>query len=135
MLRVMVTSILVDNQGKAEKFYTEKLGFQKKHDIPVHGARWLTVVSPADPDGTEIVLEPMGFDFAKTYQKALYDHGVPLTALGCDNVEAEYERLKARGVKFKSPPSKQGKFPANAVFDDTCGNYVMISEPNEPAET
>lgn len=128
MLRVVLMSIMVNDQVRAENFYTNVLGFKISKDIPVHGARWLTVVPPDDPDGPELVLEPTGIECARVFQKALYESKIPLTVLGVDDIEAEYERLKARGVKFMAPPSKAGKFPSNAVFDDTCGNYIMISE-------
>jgi predicted enzyme related to lactoylglutathione lyase len=127
MLKVTLTSILVDDQDKAEKFYTEILGFVKKLDFPVGGARWLTVISPAAPDGVELVLEPMGYPFARTYQKALYDAEIPLTALGCDDVRAEYERMTKLGVKFRGEPAQMAAdMPLMAVFEDTCGNLIQM---------
>lgn len=127
MLKVTLTSILVDDQDKAEKFYTEVLGFKKKQIFPAGDARWLTVVSPADEDGVEIVLEPAGYPFAKDYQKALFETGIPLTALGCDDIQAEYARLSGLGVKFRGEPSPpSGDTPSMAVFEDTCGNHIMI---------
>ncbi len=125
-MKITLSSVMVDDQDKAEKFYTEKLGFIKKQDFPAGGARWLTVVSPDAPDGTELVLEPAGFDFARTYQKALHDAGIPLTAFAVDDIDKEYERLTASGVAFKGKPDKPEAGPAMAVFDDTCGNYIMI---------
>jgi len=125
-MKIALSSVIVDDQDKAEKFYVEKLGFIKKQDFPAGGARWLTVVSPEAPDATELALEPAGFDFAKTYQKALHDAGIPLTAFAVDDIEKEYERLTALGVAFKGRPSKPDAGPRTAVFDDTCGNYIMI---------
>ena len=130
-MRVRLNSIVVDDQDKAVKFYTEVLGFVVKTDIPAGGARWITVVPPDERDGPELVLEPSGFDFATTYRRALYGKGIPYTALASDDVRAEYEKLKARGVEFKSPPSKVPGFPAMATFDDTCGNYIMMFEKKE----
>jgi predicted enzyme related to lactoylglutathione lyase len=125
-MRVRLNSVLVEDQDKAAKFYTEVLGFTKKLDIPAGGARWITLVPADEPDGPELVLEPAGFDFAKVYRNALYEKGIPFTALASDNLQQEYETLKARGVVFKSPPSKAPGFPAMATFDDTCGNYIML---------
>lgn len=127
MLKITLTSILVDDQEKAEKFYTNFLGFAKKQDFPVGGARWLTVVSPADPDGVQIVLEPAGYPFARTYQKALYDAGIAFTALACDDVRAEYERMKKLGVAFRGEPARPGEgMPLMTVLEDTCGNLIQI---------
>jgi catechol 2,3-dioxygenase-like lactoylglutathione lyase family enzyme len=127
-MRVRLNSILVEDQEKALKFYTEVLGFVEKTNIPAGGARWITVVPPDERDGPELVLEPAGFDFAKTYRNTLYEKGIPCTALSSDNLQEEYEALKARGVVFKSPPSRTPGFPATATFDDTCGNLVMMFE-------
>ena len=124
-LKIAVTSVLVDDQEKAKRFYTDILGFQLKHDIPMGGPRWLTVVSPDAPDGVEVLLEPMGMDFAVTFQKKLFDAGVPLTSFGADDIQAEYERLKSLGVEFRSPPTDAGTATV-ATFDDTCGNLIMI---------
>jgi len=132
-MRVRLNSIVVDDQEKALKFYTEVLGFVKKTDIPAGGARWITVVPSDEPDGPELVLEPSGYDFATTYRRALYEKGIPYTALASDDVQAEYERLKGRGVVFKSPPSAVPGFPAMATFDDTCGNYIMMYEIEKKA--
>jgi catechol 2,3-dioxygenase-like lactoylglutathione lyase family enzyme len=127
-MRVRLNSIVVDDQEKALKFYTEVLGFVKKTDIPAGGGRWITVVPPDEPDGPELVLEPSGYDFATTYRRALYEKGIPYTALASDDVQAEYEALKAKGVEFTSAPSKVEGFPPMATFDDTCGNYIMMFE-------
>lgn len=128
-MRVRLESIIVDDQAKALKFYTEKLGFTVKTDIPAGGARWITVVPPDEPDGPELLLEPIGMDFAKTFQQALYEKGIPLTMLASDSVQEEYEELKAKGVAFKMPPTQSpGGGPMIAIFDDTCGNYIMMYE-------
>jgi catechol 2,3-dioxygenase-like lactoylglutathione lyase family enzyme len=127
-MRVRLNSIVVDDQEKAVKFYTETLGFVVKTDIPAGGGRWITVVPPDESDGPELVLEPSGYDFATAYRRTLYEKGIPYTALASDNVQAEYEALKAKGVVFTAPPSKVEGFPAMATFDDTCGNYIMMYE-------
>ncbi len=116
---------MVNDQDKALKFYTEVLGFVKKTEVPLGEHKWLTVVSGEERDAVELLLEPMGFEPAKVYQKALFDAGIPLTAFNVDNIEKEYERLRKLGVKFSMPPTKMG--PATlAVFDDTCGNNIQI---------
>jgi len=126
---IALTSIMVDDQDKAEKFYVDVLGFQKNKDFPAGGARWLTVTSPEGHPDVELVLEPTGLESARTFQKALYASGIPLTALGSVDLDAEYERLVARGVKFRGPPSSGGEgVPKIATFDDTCGNYIMLFE-------
>lgn len=125
-VRIKLTSVMVDDQDKALAFYTEKVGFVVKHNFPAGGAKWLTVVSREEPDGTELLLEPMGFAPARTYQKALYEAGIPLTAFAVDDIAAEYERMKGLGVVFKSPPATVSKGVQIAVFDDTCGNLIQI---------
>lgn len=127
MIRCDLSSVLVHDQQKAEDFYVGKLGFAKAKDFPAGGARWLTVQAP-DGSGVELLLEPSGHDFSLAWQKALYDRGIPLTSLGCDDVEAEYERLTALGVKFRGEPVKSAGMPTTAVFDDTCGNLIMLHE-------
>jgi len=128
-MRIRLESIIVDDQAKALKFYTEKLGFVVKTDIPAGGARWITVVPADEPNGPELLLEPIGMDFAKTFQQALYEKGIPLTMLASDNVQEEYEKLKAKGVAFKMPPQQApGAGPMMAIFDDTCGNYIVMYE-------
>ncbi|MEM6631671.1 MAG: VOC family protein [Bacteroidota bacterium] len=129
-MRVRVVSIPVQNQEEALRFYTEKLGFVKKLDIPVgDGNRWLTVVAPEEQDGPEVLLEPAPnhFEPAKVFQKALFEAGIPWTQFNVENVEEEYERLIDRGVEFSMKPTEMGtaKF---AVFNDTCGNYIQIVE-------
>jgi catechol 2,3-dioxygenase-like lactoylglutathione lyase family enzyme len=126
-IRITVTSVLVDHQDKALTFYTDVLGFVKKNDIPMGEARWLTVVSPADPDGTELLLEPdWGHPAAKPFKQALVADGMPFTSFGVDDVHREYERLKGLGVQFTQPPTEMGPV-TTAVLDDTCGNLVQIA--------
>ena len=124
-MKIKLNSVIVENQDKALKFYTEVLGFVKKNDVRMGEFRWLTVVSPEEPNGTEVVLEPLGFPPAKTFQKALFDAGIPLTAFQVDDIQKEYERLKELGVVFKSGPTKAG-LVTQAMFDDTCGNLIQI---------
>jgi len=124
-MRIPVTSVMVNDQAKALKFYTEVLGFVKKADVSAGGYRWLTVVSPDQPNGTELLLEPMSFPPAKVYQKALFDAGIPLTMFDVDDINATYARLKKLGVVFKTPPTKADPVTI-AVFDDTCGNWIQI---------
>ena len=124
-MRIYVTSVLVDDQAKALAFYTGTLGFVKKRDIPLGGASWLTVVSPDDPDGTELLLEPDGHPAAKPWKAALVADGIPVTSFMVDDVEAEFERLVGLGVTFTQPPTEMGP-TTTAVFDDTCGNLIQI---------
>lgn len=124
-MRVRITSVMVEDQKKALKFYTEILGFAKKTDVPMGEYSWLTVVSKEEPDGVEVLLEPMGFAPAKVYQKALKDAGIPLTQFYVDDIQSEHERLEKLGVKFSMKPTQMG--PATvAVFDDTCGNNMQL---------
>jgi len=127
MIRIAVTSVLVDDQAKALRFYTEVLGFVKKKDLPAGAYRWLTVASPAAPDGVELALEPDAHPAAKAFKKAMFADEIPATSFTVDDIQAEYERLKALGVKFRSKPSQAA--PATvALFDDTCGNLIQISQ-------
>lgn len=126
-MRIVVTSVMVDDQQKALEFYTDVLGFVKKNDVPLGEHRWLTVVSPEDPDGTELLLEPMGMPAARTFQKALRTEGVPWTSFGVADVDKEHERLVARGVRFTMPPTQMGPVKL-AVFEDTCGNLIQIAQ-------
>lgn len=120
-MKIRLNSVMVENQDTALKFYAEVLGFVKKNEISIGEYRWLTVVSPERPDEIELVLEPLGFPPAKTYQKALFDTGIPLTAFEVADIQNEYERLKWIGVTFRSEPLQTG--PVNlVVFEDTCGN-------------
>jgi catechol 2,3-dioxygenase-like lactoylglutathione lyase family enzyme len=125
-MRIHVTSVMVDDQDKALKFYTEILGWVKKHDIPMGGdARWLTVVSPEGPADVELLLEPMGFAPAKPYQKALFDAGIPLASFAANDIRAEHARLEKLGVVFTMPPTPAGPVTI-ARFDDTCGNLIQL---------
>jgi len=126
-MKIVVTSVMVNDQEKALRFYTGTLGFEKKQDIPAGGARWLTVVSPDQPDGPELLLEPTSFPPAKTYQKALFDARIPLTSFAVADVEAAYGRLQKLGVVFRTKPTKMGPVTI-AVFDDTCGNLIQIAQ-------
>ncbi|QRN97231.1 VOC family protein [Archangium violaceum] len=124
-MKIKLTSIMVDDQEKALEFYTKVLGFVKKHDIPLGKFKWLTVVSPEGPEDIELVLEPNENPASKTYQKALHEQGIPLTAFAVDDVHKEYERLKNLGVVFKSEPMKMGAVTL-VVLDDTCGNLIQL---------
>ena len=124
-MKIKLTSVLVDDQEKALKFYTEILGFVKKRDIPMGEHKWLTVVSKEEQDGVELVLEPMGFPPARTYQKALFEAGIPLTAFQVTDLEQEYQRLCRSGVSFSMAPTAMGPTKL-AVFNDTCGNNIQI---------
>jgi catechol 2,3-dioxygenase-like lactoylglutathione lyase family enzyme len=126
-MRIVVTSVLVDDQAKALDFYTDVLGFQKKADIPMGEARWLTVVSPQDPDGTELLLEPDAHPAARPFKNALVEDGIPYTSFGVDDVNAEFRRLRDRGVRFTQEPLEMGPV-TTAVFDDTCGNLIQIAQ-------
>lgn len=124
-MKIKVTSVMVDDQDKALKFYTEKLGFIKKTEIPMGEHKWLTVVSGDEPDGVELLLEPMGFAPARVFQKALKDAGIPITMFNVNDIQSEYERLEKSGVKFSMKPTQMG--PATiAVLDDTCGNNIQL---------
>jgi catechol 2,3-dioxygenase-like lactoylglutathione lyase family enzyme len=125
-MRINVTSVLVDDQSKALDFYTDKLGFVKKTDIPAGGARWLTVVSPDAQDGVELLLEPDAHPAAKVFKEALVADGMPYTSFAVDDVQAEFDRLSAKGVIFTQPPTDMGPV-TTAVLDDTCGNLIQIA--------
>jgi catechol 2,3-dioxygenase-like lactoylglutathione lyase family enzyme len=125
-VRINLASVLVDDQDKALAFYTEVLGFVKKTDVPLDEARWLTVVSPEEPGGTELVLEPDGHPAAKPFEQALVDDGIPYTSFAVDDVQVEYERLRASGVRFTQEPLEMPSV-TTAVFDDTCGNLIQIA--------
>ena len=126
-MRIVVTSVLVDDQDKALDFYTTKLGFVKKTEIPLGAARWLTVVSPDDADGTELLLEPDSHPAAGPFKRALVQDGIPFTSFAVDDVRAEYERLRAAGVHFTQPPTQMGPV-TTAVLDDTCGNLIQLAQ-------
>ncbi|MGV0744989.1 VOC family protein [Mycolicibacterium sp. XJ870] len=125
-MRINLTSVLVDDQDKALQFYTEILGFTKKHDVAMGKHRWITVVSPQEPDGTELVLEPDEHPAAKPFKEALVADGIPFTSFAVADVEAEYERLSGLGVRFTQQPVNMGPV-TTAVFDDTCGNLLQIA--------
>jgi len=125
-MRINLTSVFVDDQEKALRFYTEVLGFVKKYDVPVGEDRWLTVASPEDPDGIELLLEPSGHPAVKPFTQALVADGIPLTSFAVDDVAAEYERLRGLGVRFTREPAAAGPV-TTAVFDDTCGNLIQIA--------
>ncbi|CAL27021.1 VOC family protein [Staphylococcus carnosus] len=127
-MEIKVASIFVDNQDQALKFYTEILGFQKKADEPAGEYRWITVVSPENPDGTELLLEPNNHPVAKAYQEGLKEEGIPCTMFDVEDVQAEYQRLKEQGVGFTMAPMDYGSGVKFAIFDDTCGNLVQIIE-------
>ena len=124
-MKIKLTSVLVEDQEKALKFYTEVLGFIKKTEIPMGKHKWLTVVSKEEQDGIELVLEPISFEPAKVFQKELYKAGIPLTAFNVDNLDKEYERLADLGVTFSMKPTEMGATKL-AVFNDTCGNNIQI---------
>jgi catechol 2,3-dioxygenase-like lactoylglutathione lyase family enzyme len=125
-MRIYVTSVLVNDQDQALRFYTEVLGFEKKKDIPLGDAKWLTVVSPEARDGVELLLEPAGHPAVGPFRSALVADGIPYTSFAVDDVQAEYERLTSRGVTFVQPPTAMGAV-TTAVFDDTCGNLIQIA--------
>jgi catechol 2,3-dioxygenase-like lactoylglutathione lyase family enzyme len=125
-VRINVTSVLVDDQDKALKFYTEVLGFVKKTEIDLGNARWLTVVSPDEPDGTELLLEPDAHPAAGPFKKALVDDGIPFTSFAVDDATAEFERLRGKGVRFTQEPVEMESV-TTAVLDDTCGNLIQIA--------
>ena len=124
-MKIKLTSVLVDDQAKALKFYTEVLGFVKKREFPVGKFKWLTVVSPDGPSEIELALEPNEFPAAKTYQEALFKAGIPLAAFAADDVQKEYERLRKLGVVFRQGPKKTAG-PTVAIFEDNCGNLIQI---------
>ena len=125
-MKINLTSVLVDDQSKALAFYTDVLGFVKKHDVPLGEHRWLTVVSPDDPDGPELVLEPDGHSAAPPFKQALVADGIPFTSFAVDDVQATFERLTERGVRFTQEPAQMGPV-TTAVLDDTCGNLIQIA--------
>lgn len=132
-MKLHMMSVFVDDQRKAHEFYTEKLGFTTRHDIPMgENTWWLTVVSPDEPDGTELLLEPAGHPAVKPYRDALIEDGIPLAQFAVDDVAAEYERLRALGVEFTQEPTDVGTAVV-AVFDDTCGNLIQIAAVKDTA--
>ena len=127
MIRITVTSVLVNDQDRALSFYTEKLGFRPALDIPLGEYRWLTVVSPADTGGVQLLLEPNIHPAAQAFQQALHADGIPATTFAVDDVHTEYERLRALGVEFTGAPAPAGTTIA-AALDDTCGNLIGIHQ-------
>jgi catechol 2,3-dioxygenase-like lactoylglutathione lyase family enzyme len=125
-MRINLTSILVDDQAKALQFYSDVLGFVKKNDIPLGEHRWLTVVSPEQPDGPELLLEPDAHPAAKPFKQALVEDGIPFVSFAVDDVHKEFERLHGLGVRFTQEPVQAGPV-TTAVFDDTCGNLIQIA--------
>lgn len=126
-MKIVVTSVLVNDQDRALEFYTSKLGFQKKNDIPMGHHRWLTVVSPSEANGVELALEPDEHPAAAQFKKALMEDGIPYTSFGVDNIQSEYDRLTQLGVSFTQPPLAMGPV-TTAVLDDTCGNLIQIAQ-------
>lgn len=126
-MRITHTSVFVSDQDKAEKFYTESLGFVKKQDVPVGEYRWLTVVSPDDPDGTELLLEPNDNPVSQAYQKGIFEQSIPAASFGVSDIRAEHERLKSLGVAFAMEPTEVAGVTI-ARFEDTCGNLIQIVE-------
>ncbi|MEU0032868.1 MULTISPECIES: VOC family protein [unclassified Streptomyces] len=124
-MKIHLSSVFVDDQEKALRFYTDVLGFVKKHDVPLGEDRWLTVVSPEDPDGTELLLEPSGHPAVQPYKTALVQDGIPATSFAVDDVQAEFNRLRELGVYFTQEPLEMGPV-TTAVLDDTCGNLIQI---------
>jgi catechol 2,3-dioxygenase-like lactoylglutathione lyase family enzyme len=127
VMKIVVTSVLVDDQEKALRFYTDVLGFVKKFDVPVGAHGWLTVVSPDDPDGVELVLEPDEHPAVRPFKQALVEDGIPFTSFAVEDVNAEYKRLVGAGVRFTQPPVEMGPV-VTAVFDDTCGNLIQMAQ-------
>jgi catechol 2,3-dioxygenase-like lactoylglutathione lyase family enzyme len=125
-MKINLTSVLVDDQDKALRFYTDVLGFEKKTEVPLGEHRWLTVVSPEDPDGPELVLEPDAHPAAAPFKRALVEDGIPFTSFAVRDVHAEHRRLSERGVRFTQPPTDMGPV-TTAVLDDTCGNLIQIA--------
>jgi predicted enzyme related to lactoylglutathione lyase len=126
-MKIIVTSIFVQDQDKALEFYSETLSFVRKHDVPTGEFRWITLVSPEEQKGTELLLEPNNHPAAKEYQEKLFAEGIPVTMFGVADIQAEYKRLIDKGVKFTIEPTKMGEVTI-AVFDDTCGNLIQIMQ-------
>ncbi|MBX3467403.1 MAG: VOC family protein [Planctomycetes bacterium] len=127
-MRIKLTSIFVEDQAEGLAFYTEVLGFKKKHDIPLGEFRWITVVSPEGPDDVELVLEPSANPAAKTFQAAMLEQGIPLAAFEVSDLAAEHARLTGLGVAFTRPPTAMGPVSI-AIFSDTCGNLIQLYQP------
>lgn len=128
-MRIVLTSIFVEDQQKALRFYTEKLGFVKKTEVPLGEVSWLTVVAPSYPDGPELLLEPDTHPAVRPFKSALVEDGIPFTSFAVEDVHAEYERLRSSGVEFTQPPVAMGPV-TTAVLDDTCGNLIQLAQKN-----
>ncbi|MGW9440982.1 VOC family protein [Streptomyces sp. NPDC055607] len=126
-MRIHLSSVFVDDQDKALRFYTDVLGFVKKEEVPIGEHRWLTVVSPEDPDGTELLLEPDAHPAVKPYKDALAGDGIPAASFAVEDVRAEFARLSGLGVRFTQEPVDMGPV-VTAVLDDTCGNLIQIAQ-------
>jgi catechol 2,3-dioxygenase-like lactoylglutathione lyase family enzyme len=126
-VRINLTSVMVDDQDKALRFYTEVLGIEKKSEIPLGDHRWLTVTSPEDPNGTELLLEPDTHPAAKPFKDALVADGIPFKSFAVTDVQKEYARMRELGVRFTQPPTEMGPV-TTAVFDDTCGNLIQMAQ-------
>jgi catechol 2,3-dioxygenase-like lactoylglutathione lyase family enzyme len=126
-MRINLASVLVDDQDKALRFYTEVLGFQKKTEIPLGEHRWLTVVAPEDPNGTELILEPDNHPAARPFKEALVADGIPFTSFAVHDVKKEFTRMRGLGVRFTQEPAEMGPV-TTAVFEDTCGNLIQIAQ-------
>ena len=126
-MRITLTGVFVGDQDEALRFYTETLGFVKKHDVPVGEFKWLTVVSPDDPDGPELLLEPNENPVAQAFQKGLFDQGIPAASFGVTDINAEYEKLMSLGVAFTMGLTELANVTI-AVFDDTCGNLIQMMQ-------
>ncbi len=127
MIRIQLASIFVDDQEKALKFYTEVMGFARRADIPMGEFRWLTVVSPEEPEGTELLLEPNSHPAAIAYQQAIYQDAIPATTFFVEDIQKAYEELKKQGVVFTMKPTESGTVTI-AVLDDTCGNLIQLTQ-------
>lgn len=127
MIRISLASVMVDDQAKARDVYTRVLGFRVKHDMPLGDYAWLTVTAADDPDGTELLLEPnVGIAEAATFQKALYDAGIPIALFAADDLDSEHARLKAAGATLRGEPSRPEHGPATLLLDDGCGNLISL---------
>ena len=127
-MRIKLTSIMVDDQNKALSFYTDVLGFRRKHDIPVGEYRWITVTSPEGPDDLELALEPNANPAGRTFQESMFSQGLPLAAFEVSDIAGEFARLTRKGVAFTRPPTEAGAVTL-AVFADTCGNLIQLYQP------
>jgi catechol 2,3-dioxygenase-like lactoylglutathione lyase family enzyme len=128
-MRITLTSVFVDDQDKALRFYTDVLGFEKKEDVPVGEYRWVSVIAPGEEGGTQLVLEPDAHPAVRPFKEALVADGIPFNLFAVDDVHAEHQRLTSLGVRFTQPPTEMGQVTM-AIFDDTCGNLMGIAQQN-----